>query len=108
MNIKLNILWASLVLATMASCNNGPKVITASSNETPVNTSGIFTEEPSTETPNLIPDSNTGGSFTDNLHSVVAQKTLDTKKYVYINVTEGGKSFWIATAKQPIDVGKTY
>ncbi len=106
--MKLNILYVSMVVATVISCNNGPKVITATTNETPANVSDIFTEEATTNTsPNLIPSSS-GGSFTDNLHTVISQKILDTKKYVYINVTEGGKSFWIATAKQPIDIGKTY
>ncbi|MAZ72784.1 MAG: hypothetical protein CMC70_06520 [Flavobacteriaceae bacterium] len=93
---------------TAISCNNGPKVITAQTNEAQPNTSGIFTEESTpNESPNLVPAS-TGTSFTDNLHTVVATKTLDTKKYVYIQATENGKQFWIATAKQPIDIGKTY
>jgi GW (Gly-Tryp) dipeptide domain len=104
--MKLNIFYASAIIATVISCNNGPKVITASTSEPPKTTSGIFSEEPTTESPNLVPSSN--GSFTDNLHTVVATETLNTKKYVYINVTEEGKQFWIATAKQPIDIGKTY
>ena len=100
-----------LILASVlcASCNNGPKVITAQSENGQVqSSSGIFTEKNSASSPNLVPSSNPTSSFTDNLHTVVAQKTLDTKKYVYINVTEGGETFWIATAKQPIDIGKTY
>lgn len=92
----------------LLSCNDGPKVITATNNtEATPSSSGIFTEETSSpDGTDLKPV--TGSSFTDNLHTVVATETLDTQKYVYINVTEGGKQFWIATAKQPIDIGKTY
>ncbi len=106
MKFNLYILYG-LAITTLVSCNNGPKVISASTESQP-SPSGIFTEETNTSNaPNLVP-STSGGSFTDNLHSVVANETLITKKYVYINVTEEGKQFWIASAKQPIDIGKTY
>jgi hypothetical protein len=85
------------------SCNNKPKVISATT-ETPVSPSGIFSEESTFET-NVNTDS---GSFTDNLHTVVVSEILPTKKYVYLKVKGNRKSFWIATGKQDIKVGDTY
>lgn len=105
--MKLKLICASIIATAAISCNNGPKVITASANETPTTTSGIFSEENTIATPDLVPSSN-GLSFTENLHTVLATETLNTKKYVYIKVTENGNTFWIATAKQPIEIGKNY
>lgn len=48
------------------------------------------------------------GSFSKELHRVVADEVLPAKKYVYIKVTEGEKQYWVATAKKEITVGDTY
>lgn len=106
----LNISMVFCVVLLVLSCNDGPKVITATTNNTTTSAnSGIFTEgsESDLET-DFNPVTGTATLFTDNLHTVVATETLNTQKYVYIKATEGGKQFWIATAKQPIDIGKTY
>jgi len=100
-----NIVLVLIIFTMLVACNNGPKVITAQSNSGEATTnSGIFSEvDKNTETP-LLKNS----SFTDNLHTVVVNEILPTTKYVYLNVTEGGEQFWIATRKQDVILGKTY
>jgi hypothetical protein len=98
-----------VLIITMVGCNNGPKVITAENakEETTNFNSGIFSEDETvTEAGHNHPVGN--DSFTENLHTVKVNETLPTKKYVYMNVTEGGKDFWIASAKQDIVIGDTY
>lgn len=105
-----NYITTCLLVLLAVSCNDGPTVISATNSDTSSPpSSGIFTEEANTNAETgFKPITGTGGSFTENLHTVVATEILNTQKYVYIHVTEGGKKFWIATAKQPIDIGKTY
>lgn len=99
----------SVCLFAMAlSCKKGPKVIVASEESTQAEiSSGIFdaSENNSQETSNT---SSTTGSFMANLHTVTVNKTLPTDKYIYLNVTENGKNFWIATRTQEVTIGNTY
>jgi hypothetical protein len=105
--MKLRIFTGTLLIALIVGCNNGPKVIKANSEETTTANSGIFSEEQTqSELQHNHPVDN--NSFTENLHTVRVNETLPTKKYVYMNVTEGGKNFWIAAAKQDIEIGGTY
>ncbi|SRX72407.1 GW dipeptide domain-containing protein [Aequorivita antarctica] len=99
-----NTLSLGVIAMFLLACNNGPKVIT--SNETPSAKydSGIFSEEDN----QTIEAPMESGGFTENLHTVVVSKILPTEKYIYLNVTEGGKQFWIATGKQEVNVGDTY
>ena len=107
MNSKYLIVLVFSIL--LIGCNDGPKVITAdnASEETSKFNSGIFSEN---ETENEPGHNHPVGSdsFTENLHTVRVNETLPTKKYIYMNVTEDGKDFWIATAKQDIAIGGTY
>lgn len=107
MNSKYLIVLVFSIL--LIGCNDGPKVITAdnASEETSKFNSGIFSEN---ETENEPGHNHPVGSdsFTENLHTVRVNEILPTKKYVYMNVTEGGKDFWIAAAKQDIAIGATY
>lgn len=107
MNSKYLIVLVFSIL--LIGCNDGPKVITAdnASEETSKFNSGIFSEN---ETENEPGHNHPVGSdsFTENLHTVRVNETLPTKKYIYMNVTEDGKDFWIATAKQDITIGGTY
>jgi hypothetical protein len=41
-------------------------------------------------------------------HHVMVEEVLNTERYSYLNVTEGGEKFWIAIPKKEIEVGKTY
>ncbi len=100
-NFKLAIISAIILCVTL-SCKKGPKVISSDNNTTEKST-GVFSDEPSTQT-----SPNTNQSFTDDLHKVVVNEVLPTKRYVYLNVNEGEKQFWIATRKQDVSKGKTY
>ncbi|QNJ96623.1 hypothetical protein [Constantimarinum furrinae] len=105
---KINIITSVFILSVFLACNNGPKVISAKSSDTTERvSSGIFSEEDTAD--NTFDSSNNNtGSFTENLHTVVAKEVLPTEKYVYVKVTEGRKEFWIAAIKQEIDLGKVY
>ena len=95
-----------ILVLTLLACKDSPKVITAEAdvNITQPESSGIFSEESNASEP-----MNTSkGGFTENLHTVIANKVLPTSKYVYVNVTEGRKQFWIATGKVDVIVGNTY
>jgi hypothetical protein len=100
---KLIVLFI-LAIFLAPSCNKGPKVIKSSTNNTnSEKSSGIFSEESTNES-----STKNGSSFTDNLHKVVVNEILPTTRYVYLNVNEGEKQFWIATRKQDIIKGQTY
>lgn len=93
------------MLIFTAACNKGPKIIqpeldTAAAKQS----SNIFSVETS-DTPSL--ESGSEG-FTEDLHTVIVNEILPTSKYIYVNVTEAGNSFWIATRKQEVEIGKTY
>ena len=103
MNLKTYYFISIALVTLLLSCNNKPKVITANA-DTPVSSSGIFSEENTFET---SVNTDTGG-FTDNLHTVVVSEILPTQKYVYLKVKGNGKPFWIATGKQDVKVGETY
>lgn len=97
-----------LVIALIFSCKKGPKVIAAmEDDQTTEQSSGIF-DNASNETYEEPGNSGSSGNFMDNLHSVVVNKTLPADKYVYLNVSENGKSFWIATRTQDVTIGNTY
>lgn len=40
-------------------------------------------------------------------HVIHVEEVIDAASYTYLRVTEGSKEYWIATAKQPIEVGMT-
>ncbi len=89
-----------LIIGIMTlGCERGPKVIEASNHgSTTSSSSGVFSEEPSTD------NASTNADF----HSVVVNEVLPTEKYVYLNVTEGDETYWVATLKTEVEVGETY
>ncbi len=104
MNQKFNsyFLIITLLLSTMA-CNNGPKVITPSSDKGNTEGNGIFTPDPATR---VIPNPTT--EVGNELHKVVVEEVLPTARYVYLRVKEDEKEFWIATRKAEINKGEVY
>lgn len=101
----LKILVTAVTLLTIWSCNNGPKVITSTSDsEMSKPNSGIFSDEETI----VQTETKRSSGFTENLHAVVVNDILPTSKYVYLNVTEAGDQFWIAARKQEITRGGTY
>ncbi|PNQ72864.1 hypothetical protein C1T31_10195 [Hanstruepera neustonica] len=89
------------------SCKQGPKVITATEDSKDQPSSGIF-DNTQTNNSNTSESTASSNGFMENLHAVVVNKTLPTDKYIYMNVTENGRSFWIATRNQDVTIGETY
>lgn len=90
----------------LASCDRGPKVISA-----PVNTSttesksntGIFADNGSVD--------NVGSDMAPvsaDVHTVEVLEVLPTDKYVYMRVKEGSEEFWVATGKKEVKIGEKY
>ena len=105
-SIPTSLLLVSIGVSTLFSCNNGPKVIEAENSSAEITQpSGIFNLDRST--PSAIPPTNEG-SFTEDLHKVVANEVIPASRYVYVKVTEAGQEFWIATRSQEITKGDTY
>lgn len=100
--IKQHTVWPVLGSLLLA-CNNGPKVIEASKDE-PVAASK---NNPFQVDPNLEVKP-TGNPFGNALHQVKVAEVLPTDRYVYLEVDEGDKTFWIATRKMEVAVGETY
>lgn len=94
------------LLTLVVSCNDTPKVIQATSSTSQNNSSGIFDIEEATT--NAPAHTSSSANFGDNLHRVVAQEILPTKKYVYVKVSDGGAPYWVASRKQEITIGETY
>ncbi len=103
MNYSFIVILIAAVLF-IASCNSGPKVIPAASeNSNTENGTGIFSEEtPPAQVSQLAP------SATQNVHAIVVEEVLPTEKYVYLRVKEGADEYWLATSKQEIKVGEAY
>jgi hypothetical protein len=94
---------AALVSLVFLGCNNNPKVIPINSGNGNSNESGIFS------------GSNTSGGSVDfnsptsnEFHSIVVTEVLPTSKYVYLNVTEGDETYWIAARSMDVKVGEAY
>ena len=103
LNSKATFLVA-ISLISLVACNNGPKVIKSSS-EAPNSESrtGIFSGENGTEN-----TSDSSNSFVNDLHNVKVNEVLKSPKYLYLNVTENGEDFWIATRVMDVSVGQSY
>lgn len=85
----------------LLACDSKPKIIVA--DETPA--SGAPKQENS-----ISPQGAVGStpSPSADVHQVVANEVLQTERYTYLNVSEAGKPFWIATAKTDAKKGQTY
>jgi hypothetical protein len=104
MTQKFNYYFFIIILsACITACNNGPKVITPTSNNGNTENEGIFTPDPSTQ---ITQDPTTGVG--NELHEVFVEEVLPTARYVYLRVKEGEEEFWIATRKAEINKGEVY
>lgn len=89
-----------LVFTLLVACNDKPKVI-VEDNPAIENTANTDLSEVNGNTPA------NSGSVSD-VHQVMANEILQTERYTYLNVTEGGKKFWIATTKTDAKKGMVY
>jgi len=105
MILKFRLPFILLVVLTIVSaCNNRPKVISSSKqNKNSEKNTGIFSEEPSSHT-----HTQSNQLLSSEMHEVLVMEILPTTKYVYLNVKENGKQYWIATRKLDIKIGETY
>lgn len=102
----MGITRAFVILAIgLISCDSRPKVIVADE------------AAPTQITPTATGNTESGGSSmavpagtssTGGVHQVVANEVLQADRYTYLNVTEGNRTFWIATSKTEASRGKTY
>ncbi len=104
MNISINKILVAIIILFISSCDSGPKVISEEKekNSSPKST-GIFSgNAPASE------NMQNSASITEDMHTVIAKKVMQSTKYVYVYVQEGEEEFWIATTKQEIKVGSSY
>ncbi len=94
------------------NCDRGPKIIHA-----PVNNANTYDNERGSNRSTGIFDGGSDkvvssgsqvNSQMSDVHSVVVNEVLPTQKYVYLNVSEGEETYWIATIKQVVEVGQQY
>ncbi len=97
---------ALFILAFLAtSCGDKPKVIQAEGTASTGQQTGVFA---SNDLPAPLVGESPGTVDRNAVHTVVVEEVLPTTKYVYLFVQEGEEQFWIATAKQEVEVGETY
>ncbi len=111
--MKTNSMILLLLMFTtiIFGCGDSPKVIETKKSETAPKTTGVFSNNTAqnTSSPDIsLPTSNTPPAMGEDVHTVKALETLDASRYVYIRVQEGDEMYWVATLKQPVDIGKTY
>ena len=87
-----------LIPLVLISCDKSPKVIVEDS---------TATSDSITSTQPMAPGGASPG-MDGMVHRVVANEILQTERYTYLNVTEAGKKFWIATAKVDAVKGNPY
>lgn len=109
MKTKNKLIAITVTILIFTACKNEPKVITATTdNNEPEKSSGIFSDsQTESNNPGTNVDFN-ATPFSEGLHKVIVNEVLPTTKYVYLNVNEGDKQFWIATGQKEIKVGETY
>lgn len=102
--IKIAILF--LVVLAMAACNSKPKVIEAEPSGDQGNTP-IFQDAPAAT---AAPGANMPASqdMSGGEHQVVVAEALNTDKYSYLRVKEGGEEKWIAISKREVKIGGNY
>lgn len=93
-----------LVVITVMSCKNRPKVISSDSSESSGVESGIFSDHSG-----KIGSSESKATWGEDMHIVVVKEILPASRYVYLKVTEGNSApFWIAAVKKDVKIGDTY
>lgn len=99
-----NVLFSIIALHILFGCESKPKVIVA--DESPTNNSAIPVTAPNSTNP--MGNKPGGMAGAADVHQVTANEILQTDRYTYLNVTEAGKKFWIATSKTDAVKGQTY
>jgi hypothetical protein len=92
-----------LLLASIA-CNNKPKVINSSTDNTSFEIpSGVIDELPLENNQEYL-NKTTSSEF----HKVTVKEVLPASQYMYLKVTEGDDTFWIASRSMKVVKGESY
>jgi hypothetical protein len=92
-------IWISLfVFLLIISCHPKPKLYDANMMDGS-EAAGQVNDD--SEAPAMA-GSHSGG------HNVIVEEVLNTDRYSYLNVTENGEKFWIATPRMEVEIGETY
>jgi hypothetical protein len=91
----------TVLLLTINSCDQGPELVSTSSDGDEKST------EMSADDPNNTTNVNSNGSIDENVHSVVVLEVLQASNYVYLYVSEGDEEYWLATSKTEVKEGET-
>lgn len=93
--------FLTISILTIFACDSKPKVIVA--DDASKNTE-VATEmsNPQAMKEGVLPSTDGG------VHQVIANEILQAERYTYLNVTEGNRTFWIATSKNEAKKGQTY
>ena len=97
----LNTYFFSITLTffLLTACDSKPKIIAEDTT----------TQISSGEGTNAAPAANAAaGSTSLDVHQVIANDVLQAERYTYLEVTEGARKYWVATAKTEAEKGKTY
>ncbi len=86
---------------SLIQCDRGPKIITPSVRAEGGDETGIFSEKLGNKTEPKL-------SNKEGVHIVKIVDILPTEKYVYLEVEEKDKSFWIATSKRVVQKDEIY
>ena len=95
---SIKYLFIILIPLLLFSCDKKPKIIVEDTTGTTDTTSG----------PQTMASGGAAPGMDGMVHRVVANEILQTERYTYMNVTEAGKNFWIATSKVEAVKGKPY
>ena len=93
-----NIFIALFIGVLLAACNSKPKVIES----VPIDSNdpkGNFEQQTDLV---IAPDKKLDE------HKVIVKEVLNTERYSYLNVAEGGEKFWIAIPRKEVEIGGTY
>ncbi len=106
--MKIVNFYIVLILLTIGyiACDSGPRVIEAENTASGVseNSLPVFNE---IQQGNKATPSKSNSIAADD-HEVQVEEVLNTEKYSYLKVDEGGEKFWIAISKTDIEVGERY
>ena len=89
-------IFFAVLVFSLLSCDSKPKLVSTAAINQPA--PGSQSQE------NPMPSA----SDNQDVHQVQANEILHTDRYTYMNVTEGNRKFWIATAKMDAEKGKKY
>lgn len=97
--LKYTVLF--FVICLITSCEDKPKIIVEDVGDGSGTSASIKSENGG----NILPVASTAAS---DVHQVMTHDVLQAERYTYLQVSESGKKFWIATSKMEAIKGNIY